>query len=574
MAAAPSSHGVSASDVGDVAARLLRLEREIEILSERVRLLDERAAAAAPAAATSLSTHDFFPTPRPAAVSAARIITLTGRAVIALGLAYLLRAMVDAGVVPPAAGVWIGLVYALLWLVISSIASRHGDPLGAAFAGALTSLLAFPLISEAALRFQVWPAAASFVVLGGVAAAAILTSALNRQQSTAWIAGLGATVTAVVVMVGLRAYVAAEVFFIALGVGTLWLGYIRDWTLLRWPAAFVADAMALLLVLRALDADAAQSPYTAMAALLLLLAAYPLSIIVRTMLLNRDVVVFEIVQCSALLLLLRGALALSPLVGAARPVVGAAVVGLGVTLSAAAVAFARRRREHSLNTHFYASLGTMLLMAGGAILLEPLPLALFWMSGALVFLAVALRPARGLFIAYAAVLAIAAAFPSGLLAYASRALVGTSATLGAPPLMAIAGGAVLAAVAWLALAPGDPASDVLRRAAALLVAAAFLSTAAGIVAGLATAAAATAFGAAAASTVATIRTLTLSAAAALAASSSRIPRLAVASWFSYPTLALIALKLVAEDLRAGTPLALFVALAGYGAALIFSARSR
>jgi len=34
---------------------------------------------------------------------------------------------------------------------------------------------------------------------------------------------------------------------IALGVATLWIGHLRDWVLLRWPVALVADLTVLAL---------------------------------------------------------------------------------------------------------------------------------------------------------------------------------------------------------------------------------------------------------------------------------------------------------------------------------------
>jgi hypothetical protein len=574
MAAAPLPHGVTPSEM-DVGTRLARLERDVETLKERVQHLDGLTAAGA--VVTPVSIIDPLWLQSRARGGVARVVTELGRALIAVGVAYLLRAIVDADLLAPPVGVLTGLVYAVAWLGVSFVAAKRGDALGAAFANALTPVLACPLILEAALRFEVWSATQALLALGAVTVAAMLTAAVNRLQSVAWVTAAGATVSAAVLTVALGAYIGGEVLFVALGVGTLWLGYVRDWTMLRWPAALLADVGAAALVLRALDADAGESPYAVMWVLLLLMSAYPLSIIVRTVVLNRDVVIFEIVQSIALLLLLRGALALAPLTGSAAPLLGSAVLGLGVVVSAAAATFAHGRRARSPNVRFYASVGTVLLMVGGAILLDGVPLAAYWILLTCAFAGAALylrRGERGELMVHATLLAIAAAWPSQLGAYSTRALLGETSMLGAPHPAAIAACGVLAALAWTAMALDDPDSIALRRTTMLVSSVAVLATAAGLTAGLVTLLATTAFGAVTPSTVAMIRTLTLSSAAWLAAVVGRVPRFAIAGWLSYAVLLLIAIKLVAEDLRTGTPLERFVALAAYGAALIVSARLR
>jgi len=47
------------------------------------------------------------------------VLSLVGRLFIVLGGAYMLRAMTDAGTIPPAAGVALGLAYGLVWLGLS-----------------------------------------------------------------------------------------------------------------------------------------------------------------------------------------------------------------------------------------------------------------------------------------------------------------------------------------------------------------------------------------------------------------------------------------------------------------------
>jgi hypothetical protein len=358
--------------------------------------------------------------------------------------------------------------------------------------------------------------------------------------------------------------VPAEVFYIALGLGGLWLGYLKEWTLLRWPTALAADVVAVALVLRALNPDAHESPYAVMAVLLLLLLSYPASILVRTIVLNRSIVFFEVVQSLALLLLLRGALALAPLIGSARPILGVSVFGLGVATFGTAVFFGDRRRTAALNAHFYAALGVVVLMVGSAILLDGVWLAATWAMLAWMVAVVALRRGQETLMAHATALGLAAAVPCGLITYASSALVGSDiSSLGAPPIAAVAICVMIAALVWTVVRPADQASAAVRQGAAVVASIVFLLAAAGIAAGVTIGYT---------GGVSTVRTVVLSATAVAAAAAGRWTPIAGTGWAAYPFLAFIAVKLLAEDLRVDRPIALFIALAVYGAALMITAR--
>jgi hypothetical protein len=558
-----SQADASPADSDNLNARVARLERELEILGERVARLDQLAARGD---LVDPAVFALRPDASAAARSdrSARILTHIGQMLIALGVGYLLRALTEAALVSHSTGVVIGLVYGVGWTAVSLVIARRGDRLAAWFAAAVAPMLVLPLIIEAALRFNLWSPNTAFLVLAAVTAASLANAVRNRQQSIAWMIALGAGGTAAALMVGMRAYVPAEIFFIALGIVTLWLGYLWNWTLLRWPTALAADVVAVALVLRALTPDAHESPHAVMGVLLLLLMVYPLSILVRTIVLNRSVVLFEMVQSLALLMLLRGALALAPLIGSARPLLGIAVLGLGAATFATGVLFSDRQRAATLNAQFYAALGTIVLMVGSAILLDAGPLAIGWAAMALVMVAVASRRNRALFMIYAAVLGVAAAVPSGLITYAMQALVvSDTSALGALPSAAFAICGLLAVFAWMVLRPVDPPSARVRHAAAVVASVVFLWTVTGIAAG---------FAIAVVGSVSTVRTVLLSAAACAAAAAGRWPPIAGIAWVAYPFLAFVAVKLLAADLRLDRPITLFIALAVYGAALMITAR--
>ncbi len=74
--------------------------------------------------------------------------------------------------------------------------------------------------------------------------------------------------------------------------------------------------------------------------------------------------------------------------------------------------------------------------------------------------------------------------------------------------------------------------------------------------------------------VAAIRTIVLAVAAVAIAAGSRNVHLAELGWFVNPLLVLAGLKLLAEDLRRGTPVSLFLGFGCFGAALIAAPRLR
>jgi hypothetical protein len=545
----------------NLAVRLARLEGEVERLGAELARLERQAELTRlgelPMTAVTVGVRE----PKAAARSA-HILTHVGQALIALGLAYLLRALTDGGLIGRATGVWLGLAYATGWTIVAAVVAAR-DRMRAWFAGALTPILALPVIVEAALRFDVWTATVAYSVLAAVTAGSLLGAMRTRHQSLAWMASLGGGVVAAVLMVGLRAYEAAAVFFIALGIATLWIGYVWEWTLLRWPAALAADVIVTAVVLRAVNPYAQQSPETALAVLLLLLTAYPVSILVRTILMNRSVVLFEVAQSVALLLLLRGALALVPVIGSSRWLLGVSIVGLGAAAFATAVLFSRRAQAAALNVHFYAALGAIVLMVGWAILLDGGALGAAWSATALAIAAVALICRQPVFSVHAMLLGVAAAVPCGLVSYAAAALAGGAAAQSLPPGTALAAFALVAVLLRVLLYCGGAAADTLHRVALFVGSVVALCAAAGLVAGVVVALVGSA---------STVRTVVLSAAAVSAAAVGQRPSFGAVGWMAYPFLAFVAVKLLAADLRADRPLALFVALAIYGTALITIAR--
>ena len=144
----------------------------------------------------------------PAAVSGGddlvTVLSFVGRTFVALGGAYLLRALTDAAIVPLPQGIALGLAYALDWLVMSDRAAAAGRPTSAAFHGLVASIIAFPLIWESVTRFQLLTPNAAAIALTLVTALMLAAALRQRSQALAWIAVVGALVTSLALVAATR----------------------------------------------------------------------------------------------------------------------------------------------------------------------------------------------------------------------------------------------------------------------------------------------------------------------------------------------------------------------------------
>src|ERR1035437_5626344 len=129
------------------------LEREVRDLALRVAALEQLVGHALacpeqPKVGQAVAPATLHPLPETTA-----LLPVLGRALLGLAGAYLLRALTESGTFAPQAGVAIGLIYALLWLVW---AARTPAALRIETAlRSLTSVLVLaPLLWEATLRFH------------------------------------------------------------------------------------------------------------------------------------------------------------------------------------------------------------------------------------------------------------------------------------------------------------------------------------------------------------------------------------------------------------------------------------
>ena len=526
--------------ISELEARVAELAAAQERLAERVRALEARAGGRAasvplrsPGAARAVraggAAVDHLP--------ASRHLALAGATLVALAGAFVLRAITDAGVVPAGVGVALGLAYAAGLL---ALAARAGTAPVAVYRGLAALLVALPLLALA------W-----FAELGAIATALSLAFATDR---------LAPPLAALVL----------------LGVVALWLGYVLDWFHLRWPIALVVDVAMLVLAARAVAPGAAEGPRTAIAVQGFFMAAYLGSIAVRTLLLRRSVVDFELVQTAAMIAVgLGGAAFVTLRTGSGALALGALCGIFAVASYAVAFAFVERRQRGSDNFQFYASAALVFAVASTALVLSGPALALAWASLAVVAAAAARARHRLTLAAHASLFAVLAAIHAGALSRVALTMLATPSSpwprTPAPlPWVVVA----MAAVTWLTagvpLAPPRPHQRAPRCALLATLALSAIGLALGWLVPL--------FGgpgpAAGAWPLATIRTAVLVAGVLLLAWAGRRERWHEAGWLAYPLLGLAGLKLLLDDLVHSGPAALVVAFGLYGGALILVPRLR
>lgn len=558
--------------------RLSRIEATLRELDRRVRELEHSGLRSLdPAAPTPRHVHEDAPMPpgdAPAALIrhdlAADVLTLTGRTLVALGGAYLLRALTDSKMLPLPMGVAFGFAYAAAWLAAADRDGRRGAAISAAFHALVSCLVAFPLVSEATVRFKLLEPAASAGVLTAATLAAVAVAVHVRLQTAAWMATALAIPTTFALIAATGAAAPYAVSLVTVGITTLWIGYAWDWIWLRWPWALAADIVVFALAVRATSDTVNEPAVVVLAIQMLLLNAYLGSIVLRTIVRARDVIVFEVIQTVAALAVgFGGAVYVARQRGLGADALALVNLAFGAGCYGVAFVFVRERPK---NFSFYCTLALVLIVVSGQLLLAPQWLTVAFDALALASIWAAARIGSVALTGHAAVYLTAAAAASQLLSSSLRALTAPAAAWTPfewPAVLTLA--ASLVCWTWpMARRAELPAFEWTPRVA--VAALATMSAAAWVVS-----IAAPLVGAAFASgrdagAIATVRTAALAAAALLLGRVGRCAAFRESSWLLYPLLVAGALKLLIEDFPQSQPATLFVALAVYGGALIAAPR--
>ena len=565
-----------------------RLARRVAELAESLRVLESRVATL-----EGRSVPDGGPSPVPAPAPAAApiappltpllpqtpetelpgVMALAGRALVLLGGAYLFRALTDAHVLPAAAGVALGLLYAAVLLVLADRAAGAGNSYLATAYAAVSTAVACPLAWEATSRLGVFRPGTGVAVLGAAGTLLLLEGARRRLPAAAGLAVLGVVGAAYAILVSSFALEAVLALLLFAGAAGVSVATFLGWPSLAWPAALAADFLALMAGFIAGRAGALPENWASvsLATLVALLVALPvLSLgltIWRTVVRKADPEVYDFVQPSLGVLAGIGAAALiGPRVGVSPVALGVAVLAAAVLLFALDTLRPVSRPVSALQT----TTGAVLVVAGGFLAVPEPFRAAFWSVAAVGAAAAFLRIPRKTRAVQTAVFVAASSLAAGLLPGAATFLVGGQGLVKPAPLAAglpaLAAAFVAYGILASRLAPGtfrwreDLPAVAVGTIAVLDVATVFEGTLERLL-----------FGGDVGGGSA-LRTITISAAAVLLALLRRRRFAAPVGFLVYPLLAVGGLRIVFFDLMQGRPATLFLTFAVYGAALIFAPR--
>ncbi len=206
--------------------RLEELESRVADLAARLGALEARLAETAPAVApepgepAAVAEPRRPPTLEPLSFGdLAGLPALVGRTAVVLGLAFLLRALVEDGTLSPTVGVGVGYCLAVALYALADRALAGGARRSAAFHGGTAAIVGVPLVWEAATSLGVlstWGGAACLLALTLLGAA---VAARRDEALQAWIATGLATPACLGLVLATHAAVAYTVALVVIAAG-------------------------------------------------------------------------------------------------------------------------------------------------------------------------------------------------------------------------------------------------------------------------------------------------------------------------------------------------------------------
>jgi hypothetical protein len=529
---------------------LEELSARVQTLEQRVYLLEHASIASTPEAAADSAA--ILAAQAGDGISFAQtggLFSVLGKAMLGIAGAYVLRAVAESTSLPRLAVAAIAIAYALTWLVWAVRVKAETWVASAIYAGASAVILA-PMLWELTLSFKVLTPSASAAIL---AAFVLAASALAWKRDLApvlWVANVTAAVAALALSIASRQlapFIAAILLMVLICEVSAGLKHAVS---LRPFVAAAADLAiwALIFIYSGPQTARVEYPPLGTAAVLapgcVLFFIYAAGIVLRTTLVGENITIFETLQAIiAFLLAASSVLYFEPRFGA---------IGLGVAcllLSAACCALdfaAFQRVGAGRNFQVFAAWSAALLFVGSVLCLPPLTLAFCLGLAAVASTFLGIRLNSITLQIHGLLILLAAAGASGLIGYAFHALVGTLPT----PLTAAVCVVSICVLACYAANKPSLAENWVRQSLRLILAALTIcALAALIVQGLLFLASLRV--APGAHHVAFIRTFTICAIALAAAVAGSHWHRAELTRIAFATLALVAAKLLLEDLRQG-----------------------
>jgi hypothetical protein len=548
-----------------VSAQVQELERRVSALEHPSQVQPPHAEPLAFPAVANLGSTQL-----PFVQAPTGLFSIFGRAVLGIAGAYVLRALAEAGALPPWIVVAFAAAYAASWLVWAAW-PRDQTQL-ARYSYAITSaLILSPMLWESTVRFRILAPPVAAVVLVAFALLAIALAWYRNLSCIIWVGMLAAVITALVLMTATRALVPFTLALVVMAVSSELAGGRDRWPVLRAIVAASADLAALLLIVILGNPSAVPEEYYPIAAGVMisivaaLFVVYALSLAIRSLILRLTVTAFEAAQLAATVLLAAWGI-LRIMNGTGEHALGVGCLIAGTACYFAAFGLLARRPERS-NFRFYSVCGVAFVMAGSFFALPSQLLVILLCLAAVIAIALGVRQRSPALDLHGVAYLTGAVYASGLLVYAGRALAGHYPPApGALPIIAAA--ATLLCAAMLSRYAGERQGErLLRLLPAILAVYALAALAVAALVWLTARGAPTAL-----PQLAVIRTMaTCAAALVLAFVGARWKRLELV-WLAYAAAILGSLKLVFEDLRIGSTESLAASLLIYGTVLILIPR--
>jgi hypothetical protein len=223
-------------------SRVERLEGAVEELSHRLERVEGGSWELGVGSRTPPTPVDSpLPTPD------SPLTALVGTSILILAGAYVIRALTENGVLPHVAGVFAGVVYAAIWIFIADHAARTGRSRVALFHAATASAVAFPLVWETTVRFHFVSPAFGATVAAFMGLVLVGVAWRDRQQSIAWIGGIGSIAAALSIATPL-ALIPPLLAGSLVGAATLFVAMDCGWTFVSWPAAILTNTLAVMAI--------------------------------------------------------------------------------------------------------------------------------------------------------------------------------------------------------------------------------------------------------------------------------------------------------------------------------------
>ena len=167
----------------------------------------------------------------------AALIPILGKALLAIAVAYLLRALAEARVLPLPVCIGAGILYSFFWLLMAARAAS-GRRAVAMVHGATSALVLAPLLWESTVRFEALPAWVAAASLIGYTAFGLVISWRKNLDMVAWITTLTGLSTVAALLMATRNLPPFTAAVLAIAAAVELSACFNHWLRERWVRRF------------------------------------------------------------------------------------------------------------------------------------------------------------------------------------------------------------------------------------------------------------------------------------------------------------------------------------------------